>query len=87
MFDRAFDEFRDSALTGDDSGAVEQDSSKMIGIVSRLGGGKRALAVGLGSGGAAGEVVPTGRTAVVAVGAVDFDAIARNTTECAVDIE
>lgn len=27
----------------------------MIGIVSRLGGGKRALAVGLGSGGPAGE--------------------------------
>lgn len=56
MLDRAFDEYRDSAPTGDDGSAVEQDSSRMIGIVSRLGGGKRALAVGLGSGGAAGEV-------------------------------
>ncbi|CAM9244855.1 unnamed protein product [Ectocarpus sp. 12 AP-2014] len=55
MFDRAFDEYRDSAPTGDDGSAVEQDSSRMIGIVSRLGGGKRALAVGLGSGGAAGR--------------------------------
>lgn len=60
MFDRAFDEFQDSAPTGDDDSVVEQDSSRMIGIVSRLGGGKRALAVGLGSGGAAGEVLPTG---------------------------
>ncbi|CAN0170779.1 unnamed protein product, partial [Ectocarpus fasciculatus] len=34
MFDRAFDEFQDSAPTGDDGSAVEQDSSRMIGIVS-----------------------------------------------------
>lgn len=34
-----------------------KDASRMIGIVARLGGGKRALAVGLGSGGPAGEPV------------------------------
>lgn len=60
MFDRAFDEFRDSTPTrpgGEDGAgeAAEENCSRMIGVVSRLGGGKRALAVGLGSGGPAGE--------------------------------
>lgn len=64
LFDRAFDEFRDTARVAEervgagDGNATregEGDCSRMIGIVSRLGGGKRALAVGLGSGGPAGE--------------------------------
>ncbi|CAM9524683.1 unnamed protein product [Scytosiphon promiscuus] len=56
MFDRAFDEFRDSSPTVEgDERSVEGDSSRLIGIVSRLGGSKRALAVGLGSGGLAGR--------------------------------
>lgn len=76
LFDRAFDEFRDSAPTqgkhgaGDDDDAAvqEEDSSRMIGIVSRLGGGKRALAVGLGSGGPAGENAWVCRLALAAHG-------------------
>lgn len=62
MFDRAFEEFLEgrpkAKATEDDEEAeaeMEPDSSRMIGIVSRLGGGKRALAVGLGAGGAAGK--------------------------------
>eukprot|EP00752_Nemacystus_decipiens_P011426 g10147.t1 len=68
LFDRAFDEFRDTtrieetlgAGAGDAAGDAaagegEGDCSRMIGIVSRLGGGKRALAVGLGAGGPAGR--------------------------------
>lgn len=56
MFDRAFDAFRDSnPIVEGDEGPGEGDSSRLVGIVSRLGGGKRALAVGLGSGGPAGE--------------------------------
>lgn len=56
MFDRVFEEFREAAAsTVRDSGAGgTEDSSKMMGAVARLGGGKRALAVGLGSGGPAG---------------------------------
>lgn len=56
MFDRVFEEFREAEPTETDSGVGgTEDSSKMIGVVARLGGGKRALAVGLGSGGRAGE--------------------------------
>ncbi|CAM9783509.1 unnamed protein product [Pylaiella littoralis] len=62
LFDRAFDEFRDSPpprLQREDGDgardAAEENCSRMIGVVSRLGGGKRALAVGLGSGGPAGR--------------------------------
>lgn len=50
MFDRAVEEFRDIRPEGDGLG----DASQMIGILARLGSSKRALAVGLGSGGVAG---------------------------------
>lgn len=63
MFDRAFDEFRDSATAADeeqlliDNGVAKNEgSSRMAGIVARMGGVRRALAVGLGSGGPAGKV-------------------------------
>lgn len=51
MFDRAVEEFRDTRPEDDDGLG---DASQMIGILARLGSSKRALAVGLGSGGAAG---------------------------------
>lgn len=58
LFDRAFEEHQQVRRSqgGDEVGELE-DASQMIGIVSRLGGGKRALAVGLGSGGRAGMCV------------------------------
>lgn len=60
LFDRAFEEHEEMRLVQEGrrgGGGELEDASRMIGIVSRLGGGKRALAVGLGSGGPAGELV------------------------------
>ncbi|CAM9358336.1 unnamed protein product, partial [Sphacelaria rigidula] len=57
LFDRAFAEFAEAKSTQQDEAAADAlDSSRMIGIVSRLGGVKRALAVGLGAGGTAGAL-------------------------------
>ena len=62
LFDRAFEEFRDTRpnCAGEEEEEEEalKDASHMIGILARLGAVKRALAMGLGSGGPAGMRLP-----------------------------